>query len=164
MVRVLLAVAVTLGAGPNWAAADNAISVSAGYGSFSLEDQSPAGTALGVEYERGFSSAFSVRTLASGGLYFGDDRYFSGLGVVGLSYQLDALRISPYISGGLGLLTLTGGAPGTSVSAMAELSVGIDLAASERLAYGLQARVGSSADQTSLLFIGLRISGRDGKR
>lgn len=141
---------------------ESALSVSLGYGTYSIPDHTPHGGALGLAYERGFSDALAWRLGAGGGAYRGGGQLsYSGHAVAGLTYRFDVLKYVPYAQLGVGGVVISG--PEVSqVSPLVELGVGLDVLASRSFSYGVQVKFESFVQETSLFTAGLRLSWRWG--
>jgi hypothetical protein len=148
-------------AGANPAAADargQAVSISLGYGTFSIPDHSPDGTTLALDYELALGDVVFLRASGGVGVYFGEQRSYSGMGVVGLTYHVDVLRYVPYASVGVGGIAIGGGDIETTVHPLLELGGGLDVRHSTRFAYGVLARFETFVQETSFLTVGARVS------
>lgn len=161
-----LLVAVAVWAAPRPALADegeSALSLSAGYQSFTVPKHAPPGGGLGLEYERGLGQAFSLRAAAGGGL-FGDsgELSYGGQATLGLTYVVDIIKYVPYLTGGLGATVLGGGSVDTEVHPVVELGAGIDLLTRRSLSYGAWVRVASFLDDSALYGAGFRVTWRWG--
>lgn len=142
---------------------DSALSISLGYGTYSIPDYRPDGGIIGLEYERGFSEALSFRVSGGGGLYHGDDQTtYSGHLVAGMTYLFDVIKYVPYASAGIGGIVIAGGEDGSRLSALVELSVGLDILHSRRLSYGVQLRAETFIQETSSFAAGVRATYRWG--
>jgi len=136
------------------------ISVGVGYSTFSIPDHSPDGTMLGVDYELGLADVVMLRVSAGGGMYFADERSYSAQGVVGLTYQVDVLRLVPYGSVAAGGIVLGGGGIDTDIFGLLELAVGLDFRHSRHFSYGVQIRSETYVESTSFFAVSARVSWR----
>ena len=136
---------------------DSALSISLGYGTYAIPDHRPDGGVLGVEYERGISDALSLRLAGAGGLYVGDGQTsYSGQLVAGMTYLFDVIKYVPYASAGVGGIVIAGGEDGSRLSALVELSVGLEVLHSRRFSYGVQLRAETFIQETSSFAAGVR--------
>lgn len=159
----MIVVALVIGARPAWASDDeSALSVSLGYGTYTIPDYRPDGSVLGVEYERGFSDTFSWRVAGGAGGYYGSDLLtYSGHVVFGLTYLFDVIKYVPYANLGVGGIVI-GGDVDTRLSALVELGLGLDVLRSRSFSYGVQIKFESFVQQTSFFTAGMRATWRWG--
>jgi len=146
---------------------DRSLSMSASYATYSSGDNSPAGTALGLEYERGFGDAMSFRVDGGGGVYFaslGKDgkTSYSTHATVGLTYAFDVVRYMPYATVGLGGIWIFGGDQDAKLNGLVEFGIGLDVLESRRFSWGVQARLESFVQETSFFTAGVRATYRWG--
>lgn len=146
---------------------DRSVSVFAGYATYVVPDHTPDGGVIGLDYERGFSDAMSLRASGGFGVYPFDDAdmgvSYSGHATLGLTYLFDVLKYVPYVNVGAGAIVLTGGPlEDTKVSALLELGVGLDILHSRSFSYGIQARLESFIQETSFFTAGVRATWRWG--
>lgn len=146
---------------------DRSLSVFAGYGTYTIPDHSPDGGVLGLDYERGFSDSMSLRASGGVGMYPFDDgdlsASYSGHATLGLTYLFDVLKYVPYANLGAGAIVLTGGpVEDTTVKALLELGLGLDILHSRSFSYGIQVRLESFIQETSFFTAGVRATWRWG--
>ncbi len=146
---------------------DRSLSLSGSYATYSIPDHAPAGAALGLEYERGFSDAMSFRVGGGGGIYFaslGEDgkTSYSTHATVGITYLFDVVRYVPYATVGLGGIWIFGGGQDAKLNALVEFGVGLDILQSRRFSWGVQARLESFVQETSFFTAGVRATWRWG--
>lgn len=161
MVATLFAVAL---ATPTAASDDeSALSLSLGYGTYDIPDHSPHGGVLGIDYERGFSDALSLRVSGGAGAYYEDGQttYTSHV-VAGMTYLFDVIKYVPYTSAGLGAIVIAGGEQDTQVNALVELGVGLDVLHSRAFSYGIQAKLEKFLESTAFFTAGMRVTWRWG--
>lgn len=151
-------------AGPSVASeGESALSVSFGYGTYSVPDYRPNGGVLGLDYERGFSDALSFRVSGGAGLYYGDGQTtYSGQLTVGMTYLFDVIKYVPYANLGVGGIAIAGGDLDSRLSALVELGVGIDVLHSRTFSYGIQLRFETLLQETSFFTAGARATWRWG--
>jgi hypothetical protein len=166
MTRLVALIAVVLVSAAAPAAAsdgESALSVSLGYGTYSIPDTNPHGGVLGVEYERGFSDALSWRVSAGGGGYaLNGQLSYSGHLIAGITYLFDVLKYVPYANLGVGGIVIGGGDVDTQVNGLIELGAGLDVLHSRSFSYGVQLRFESFVSQTSFFTAGVRATWRWG--
>jgi hypothetical protein len=153
-----------LAAGPATARAaegERAVSVQLGFATFDLDEINPAGTALELTYEYGISEALAVRVLGGGGVYFGDERSYSGQATASLRYALDVLKYVPYATIGAGAMVV-GGEPDLGVHPVISVGGGLDVLHSRSLSYGAYARLESFAGGLTFFTVGARAAWRWG--
>lgn len=143
------------------------MSIFGGYGTYSVPDHTPDGAVIGVDYERGFSDAMSVRASGGIGAYVLDNddmgTSYSAHATVGLTYLFDVLKYVPYVNVGVGGIVLTGGPlEDTKLSALLELGVGLDILHSRTFSYGVQARLETFIQETAFFSAGVRATYRWG--
>ncbi len=132
------------------------------YGRYAIPDHAPNGTVLGIDYERGFSDALSLRLSGGGGTYFGSSQTYSGHMTVGITYLFDVIKYVPYANVGIGGLVLGGGDVDTQVTGLIELGVGLDVLHSRSFSYGVLVRFESLVQSTSFFTAGARVTWRWG--
>jgi hypothetical protein len=116
-----------------------------------------AGGALAVEYEHGFSEAFSWRVAGTAGLFGVDGLSGGGWVTGGLVYRFDVLKYVPYAVGGLGGLVLAGGPlTETAIEPVLELGVGLDVLTGRTRSWGAEARVVMYPDDVTAWTVGVR--------
>src|SRR5262245_44895588 len=113
-IAVLMGLPAALRADPG----THSVSVSVGYATFSIPDPrprketlSPDGTTLAIDYELGLTDVVFLRISGGGGVYFGDERSYTGQGTIGLTYHLDVLRWVPFLSASAGGIAIGGAIP-----------------------------------------------------
>src|SRR5262249_14849796 len=122
-------------------------------------DHTGTGAALAADYQHGVGDAFWLRGGVSGGAFAVDGRSaWAGTASVALVYVVDVLRYVPYISGGGGLLAVGSGGLDTVVRPYVELGVGLEVQQSTSFGWGIDARLGSFATQSTVFTIGPRVS------
>ena len=142
---------------------EHALSFSLGYATYAIPDYNPHGGVFGVDYERGFSDAFSFRLSGGLGGYRGDGlSTYSGHLVAGLTYLFDVVKYVPYANLGIGGIVIAGGEDGTRSSVLVELGVGVDVLRSRSFSYGIGLRFETFLQETSFFTAGLRATWRWG--
>lgn len=163
MIFVRVAAIVVLLALPSAALAEpgtQTVSLGLGYATFDIPDHHPDGTAVALDYELGIADVVMLRVSAGGSLYFADQKNYSGIGTVGLTYHLDVTRIIPFASVAAGGIVLGGGELDTNLCALVEVAVGADFAHSRRLSYGVIIRSETFLTAVSYFSVAARISWR----
>jgi hypothetical protein len=147
------------------AAADGeqAISLSPVFATFTVNqagvDRTGTGGALTVDYQRGFGDSFWLRGGVSGGAFaVAGQASWGGSASVALVYAVDVLRYVPYISAGAGALAVGGGTLETVVRPYLELGAGLEVEQSITFSWGIDARFGAFASQSTIFTIGPRVS------
>ncbi|MEO6775336.1 MAG: outer membrane beta-barrel protein [Kofleriaceae bacterium] len=162
---------------PAFAEGERALSLSAGYATFSTPgvkkgsmappDITPEwGTSLALSYEVAFGTDFSLRADLAGAMFRGGNdpkkqsaSSFAGLAAVGFTYRFDILSWVPYAFGGIGGVA-AGGGPidqhGASDEFVVQLGGGLDWLRSRDRSYGLEVRFASFAGDISVTTISLR--------
>lgn len=169
---------------PAHAEGERALSLSAGYATFSTPgvkkgsmappDVTPDwGTSLALGYEYTVGSDFSLRADLAGAFFRGGNdptkkqspSSFAGLAAVGFTYRFDIFTWVPYAFGGIGGVA-AGGGPidqhGASDELVVQLGGGVDWLQSRDRSYGLEVRFASFAGDISVTTISLRGSTRWG--
>jgi hypothetical protein len=146
---------------------DRSISVFGGYGTYAIPEHTPDGGVVGLDYERGFSDAMSLRASGGFGLYLLDDDdmgpSYSGHATIGLTYLFDVLKYVPYVNVGVGGIVLAGGpVEDVRLDALLELGIGLDILHSRTFSYGVQARLETFIQETSFFTAGVRATYRWG--
>lgn len=141
---------------------ENAFSISLGYATYSLaEDTSSHGSALGLEYERGFTDALSWRIAAGGGAFYGDSQLSYGANLAfGVTYVFDVLKFVPFAQAGVGGIVIA--ADGTEIKPLIELGAGLDILRSRSFSYGVVVKFETFLQQTSLFTAAARATWRWG--
>jgi hypothetical protein len=146
---------------------ESAISITPGFATFSVSqtvagrprDRTGIGGALTVDYQHGFGDSFWVRAAVGGGAFAAEgSSAYAGTASLALVYAVDVLRYVPYISAGGGALAVGGGALETQIRPFLELGVGLEVEQSPGFAWGIDARLGSFASQSTEFTIGPRVS------
>lgn len=168
---VALALLAALLAAPGLAGADRAVSVGAGWATYSTLGEPPmpmkapptltaeAGGHLELSYEHGISQEVSLRAEVAGAL-FGDDWSYLALGDVGVVYRFDVVKYVPYGFAGVGGL-VSGGGPIDS-DLIVVLGGGLDVLSSRTRSWGVEGRLASFAGDTTVFTLGVRGSVRWG--
>jgi len=169
---------------PAHAEGERALSVSAGWASFSTPgvkkgsmappDVTPDwGTSLALDYEYTIGSDFALRADLAGAFFRGGNdptkkqspSSYAGLGAVGFTYRFDVFKWVPYAFAGVGGV-LAGGGPinqhGASDELVVQLGGGVDWLQSRDRSYGLEVRIASFAGDITVTTICLRGSTRWG--
>jgi hypothetical protein len=158
---------------PAAADGERALSVEVGWATFSAP--APAmgsavpptlspdiGGELGVIYEHGVSTDFSLRGEIAGGLFYGgatkkeSNTTLSGLADVGIVFRFDVLKYVPYAFGGVGAIDSHGGPIGGGAEAVLVVGGGLDILTSREHSYGFEARLASFGGDFTLLTVGVR--------
>jgi hypothetical protein len=122
-----------------------------------------AGGALAVEYERGFSEAFSWRVAAGAGVFGVGGVSGGGWATGGLVYRFDVLKYVPYGVGGVGAVVVGGGPlDEVVVQPAVEVGLGLDVLRGRTRSWGLEARVVTFPDEVLVGTLGLRLTSRWG--
>jgi hypothetical protein len=169
--RLLVATSILLPVAAPYARAgdgESALSPSVGYATYSTLDKmgqsvSPTiGGAAGATYERGVSEALSWRVSAIGGGFTGGGTTWAAWGAAGLVYRFDVLKYVPYVEVSGGAILLGGGPLPTGVHPLLELGGGVDWLRSRDRSWGIEARLGSFANDTTVFTVGIRSTWRWG--
>lgn len=167
----VVALATLVLGGERPAQADRAISVGAGWATYSTLGEPPmpmkapptlsaeAGGHLELSYEHGISQEVSLRAEVAGAL-FGDDWSYLALGDVGVVYRFDVVKYVPYGFAGVGGL-VSGGGPIDS-DLIVVLGGGLDVLSSRTRSWGVEGRLASFAGDTTVFTLGVRGSVRWG--
>ncbi len=122
-------------------------------------DRDGNGGALTLDYQHGIGDTFWLRASAGGGAFAAEGQAaYAGTASVALVYAVDVLRYVPYISAGGGALLVGGGALETQVRPVLELGAGLEVEESPSFSWGIDARLGSFATQSTIFTIGPRLS------
>jgi hypothetical protein len=168
---------------PAQAEGERALSVGAGFASFSTPGKKTGtmeppditpdwGTALSLVYEHTLGTDFSLRGELAGALFEGGNdpkkqsaTSYAGIATVGFTYRFDVFTYVPYAFGGVGGV-ISGGGPidqhGTGDEFVVELGGGVDWLRSRDRSYGVEVRFASFAGDISITTISLRASTRWG--
>lgn len=146
---------------------ERALSATVGYATYTVAGDNPHGTALGGDYERGFSDALSWRISGGGGLYYRDGVSFSGQLTAGLTYLFDVLKYVPYVNVGIGGMVIVdpgGDAGGLAVDIhpLAEIGAGLDILRDRTSSFGVYVRFETLLQETSFFTAGVRSTWRWG--
>ncbi len=161
-------------AGPAGADDEQALSVGAGYATFSVPgeamgDKEPvpvsptAGGALTMSYERAIGSDVALRAELAGGMFYGGNakdqtaQSYAALGDAGVTFRFDVFKYVPYAFAGLGG-AVTGGGPLRDGATHAVLVIGggLDRLFSRTRSIGLELRIASFAGDFTVATVGLR--------
>ncbi|HKA91733.1 MAG TPA: hypothetical protein VKE22_28920 [Haliangiales bacterium] len=152
-------------AGPSAARAtdgESALSVTAGFGSFTVSqraDVSGAGGVLSLDYTYGIADSFWLRAAVGGGLYSASDQLTTGgSAAIGLHYAVDVLRYVPYVTGSVGVFYAGGGAVDAKAHLVLEVGAGVEIGEGRSFSWGIDARLASFASGATTFMIGPRIS------
>ena len=171
-------------AGTAHAEGERALSIGAGYATFSTPgvkmgsmappDITPDwGLNLSLAYEQALGSDFALRGELAGTFFRGGEdpkkgespNSFAGLAAVGFTYRFDIFKYVPYAFGGIGGVA-SGGGPidqhGASDEFVIELGGGVDYLVGRDRSYGIEVRFASFAGDISLTTISFRASTRWG--
>lgn len=167
-----MALLVALGLGVDGAAQagedESALSVSLGWATYAtpgddgMTTHPSFGGALGVTYERGISEALSWRVAVAGGGFTGNGGAGAGWVSGGVVYRFDVLKYVPYALVAVGGVGLDGGDLPAGFSPMLELGGGLDVLTSRDRSWGIEARLGSFAGDTTIFSITARRTWRWG--
>jgi len=148
---------------------ESALSASLGYGIWWLpgpKDTSigpDGGAVLGLTYERGISEALSWRVGIAGGAFLGGGISGAGWASGGLVYRFDVLKYVPYVLLAAGGVVIGGDpAPSVQLDPVVELGGGLDLLLGRSRSWGIEARVGTLAGDTTIVTVGVRGTSRWG--
>ncbi|MCE9575238.1 MAG: hypothetical protein K8W52_18960 [Deltaproteobacteria bacterium] len=120
------------------------------------------GGVAAITYERGISEALSWRVSVAGGGFAGDGGSGAGWLAGGLVYRFDVLKYVPYALVGVGGIGLGGGPLPGGFDPLLELGGGLDVLSSRDRSWGVEARLGSFAGNTTIFTIGVRRTWRWG--
>ena len=170
---------VVLAAGPAAAEGDRALSAGLGWATFSVpgeavDNMAPPqispdiGGAASVTYEHSISTDFSLRVEGAFGVFYGGGTEeqtklsYAGLADAGAVFRFDVLKCVPYLFGGLGVVTTTGGPIEGGVDFVVALGGGLDILRSRDRSYGFEARLASFGGDTTVFTLGARYTWRWG--
>lgn len=171
-------------AGPAHAEGERALSVAAGYATFSTpgvkmgsmappDITSDWGLNLSLAYEHTLGTDFSLRAELGGAFFRGGDdpkksqspSSFAGVAAIGFAYRFDIFKYVPYAFGGIGGV-VAGGGPidqhGASDEFVVQLGGGVDWLVRRDRSYGIEVRFASFAGDISITTISFRASTRWG--
>jgi len=141
---------------------EQALSVTAGFATFTDGEVRAHGGALGLDYEYRLSDAFAVRGSATGGAYEADGPALSGHGVIGLAYAFDVIKYVPFANVGVGALYVSGDGIANDVHPLVEVGGGVDILHSRRFSYGVVVRFETLLQETSYFTAATRLTWRWG--
>jgi hypothetical protein len=122
-------------------------------------DLSGSGGALTLDYQRAVSDTMWLRAALGGSVQSVEDQgTYAGHVSFGVTYAVDVLKYVPYIGAAAGALVIDGGPFDTVVKPYLELGVGIEVIASTRISWGIDARFSSFLSSAAVFMIGPRIS------
>ncbi len=147
---------------------ESALSASLGWATYASPDKDnmtvhpSVGGVVAVTYERGISEALSWRVSLAGGGFAGGGTTGAGWVAGGLVYRFDVLKYVPYALVGVGGIGLGGGPLPGGVAPLLELGGGLDVLSSRDRSWGVEARLGSFAGDTTIFTVGVRRTWRWG--
>jgi hypothetical protein len=162
-----------LGAAPVRAEDERALSVSAGWATFSApgkkrgsatppEVAPDIGGSLSMIYEQMIGTDLGLRGEAAGTVFSGGNTSkesaasYAAVGDVGVVFRFDILRYVPYAFGGVGGM-LTGGGPlGTSGELAIVVGGGLDVLVSRSQSWGIEGRLAAFGGTITVFTLGLR--------
>lgn len=172
-----LACAAFLGAlalAPASAGAEEALSLGAGWATFSTLGEPPmpmktpptlspdAGAHLQLTYERSLSREVSLRGELAGGVFHGEGWAYAAVADLGAVYRFDVVKYVPYGFAGLGAVATTGAQLEDGLDWAVVIGGGLDVLTSRERSWGLEGRVASFAGDTTVVTFGVRGSLRWG--
>jgi hypothetical protein len=146
---------------------ETSLSLSARFATLGLtqsgDDLDGVGGGLVVELSRALSDSLWLRGALGGAMISVDDGA-TGMGTAtfGITWAVDVLKYVPYVGIGAGLVVAGGGAIDAEVEPYIELGVGLDVIASTRFSWGVDARFSSFVGNASVFLVGPRVSWRWG--
>ena len=120
------------------------------------------GGALGITYEHGVSSDFSLRGEIAGGIFYGGNTEdqtkgsYAGLVDVGATFRFDVLKYVPYAFGGIGALVTTGGPIDRGIAPELVVGGGLDVLLSRAMSWGVEGRLVAFGGDVTVFTLGLR--------
>jgi hypothetical protein len=146
---------------------ETSLSLSARFATLSLtqsgDDLDGIGGGLVVDLQRALSDSLWLRGALGGAMLSVDDGA-TGMATAtfGLTWAVDVIKYVPYVGIGAGLLVAAGGSVDAEVEPYIELGVGLDIIASTRFSWGVDARFSSFVGNASVFLVGPRVSWRWG--
>jgi hypothetical protein len=141
---------------------ESALSVSAGFSSFTVSqgrDVSGAGGVVNVDFTYGVAEAFWLRATVGGGLYSAASELTSGgTATIGVYYAVDVLRYVPYVTAAVGAFVAGGGAVDTKARVVLEIGAGVEIGEGKSFSWGIDARLASFGGGATTFTVGPRIS------
>jgi hypothetical protein len=170
LVAALLPVCVGLAAiaGAPPAAADRAVSIGAGWATYSTLGDPPmpnkaaptvtgyGGAHLELSYEHGISPEVSLRGELAAALFAEDGGAYLALGDLGVVYRFDVVKYVPYGFAGLGAVASTGEPIDSDLDLVVVLGGGLDILSSRTRSWGIEGRLASFASDTTVFTLGVR--------
>ena len=165
--RAALTCAALAAAGSS-AAAEEALSVGAGWATYSTLGEPPmpmktpptltpdVGAHLQLSYERSVSREVSLRGELAGGLFHGPDWTYAALTDVGVVYRFEVVKYVPYGFAGLGAVATAGASVEGGLDWVVVLGGGLDVLSSRERSWGIEGRLASFAGDTTVFTLGLR--------
>lgn len=165
---------------PAAAEGERALSLGLGWATFSVPGEavnnmappqiSPdIGGAISLTYEHAISSDFSLRVEGAAGAFYGGGSdadmdakdppskgSYAGLVDAGAVFRFDVLKYVPYLFGGLGVVTTTGGPIDGGTDLVIAIGGGLDVLQSRSRSYGVEARLASFGGDTTVFTFGVR--------
>ncbi len=148
---------------------ESALSPSLGWAGYATTDKdgkavsSTIGLGAGATYERGISEALSWRVSIFGAGFTADKgRSVAAWGAAGIVYRFDVLKYVPYVEVSVGGIWIDGATLHNGTDPLLELGGGLDILSSRDRSWGVEARLGSFAGDTTILTIGARTTWRWG--
>jgi hypothetical protein len=122
-------------------------------------DLSGSGGALILDYQRAVSDTLWLRAALGGSVQSVEDQAtWAGHVSFGVTYAVDILKYVPYVGAAAGALVIDGGPFDTKLKPYLEFGVGIEVIASTRMSWGIDARFSSFLSSAAVFMIGPRIS------
>ncbi len=159
---------------PGRAAAEEALSLSAGWATYSTLGEPPMpmktpptltpdfGLHLSIGYERSVSREVSLRAELTGGLFAAEDWAYAAVGDAAAVYRVDVVKYVPYGFAGVGAVATSGAPIDDGVDWVVVIGGGLDVLASRSRSWGVEGRLASFAGDTTVFTLGLRSTARWG--
>ena len=152
---------------------DRALSATLGWATFSVPGkrmgnmEPPSitpdiGGTVGVIYEHSVSDDLSLRGEGAFGMFYGGNdakqtaASYAGLADVGVVFRFDVLKYVPYAFGGLGAVMAGGGPIDRNTDLVLAIGGGLDILASRKRSFGVEARLASFGGDVTLFTLGVR--------
>lgn len=153
---------------PRAAAAEEALSLAAGWATYSTLGEPPMpmktpptltpdlGAHLGLSYERSLSREVSLRAELTGGLFRAQNWAGAAVADLGAVYRFDVVKYVPYGFAGLGGVATTGAPIDDGLDWVVVLGGGLDVLSGRERSWGIEGRLASFAGDTTVFTLGLR--------
>jgi hypothetical protein len=158
---------------PAFAEDERAVSVSAGWATFSAPGKATSsgtpptvspdiGGTLSLIYEYAIGTDVALRGEAVGAMFSGGNTSkqttlsYAGVADVGVTFRFDVLRYVPYAFGGIGGMMTDGGPLGTTGELAIVVGGGLDVLVDRAKSFGVEARLCAFGGTVTVFTLGLR--------